>query len=119
MCEQKNKAELELDTFENSAMELIVSGGGAKAAYVNAIECARNGAFEKAVKYCQEAAELYEKAHDVHFAMIGRDDLVPSTQMEKLLLIHAEDQLNSAETFKILSEEFIRLYQRMNEMCEK
>lgn len=119
MCEQKNKAELELDTFENSAMELIVSGGGAKSAYVNAIEYARKGAFEEAVRCRKEAENLYEKAHDVHFAMIGREDLVPSTQMEKLLLIHAEDQLNSAETFKILSEEFIRLYQRINEMCEK
>ena len=32
-----------------------------------------------------------------------------------MLLMHAEDQLMSAESFRILAEEFIELYKRMDE----
>ena len=114
MKEQTSVTEMELVTFEDNVMALITNGGSAKSEYIKAIKCARNGKFEEAEKACENASKMYEQAHSVHFSMIGREDMPPAKQMERLLLIHAEDQLNSAETFKVLSEEFIGLYRMIN-----
>ncbi|MCI8294080.1 MAG: PTS lactose/cellobiose transporter subunit IIA [Hespellia sp.] len=105
---------MDSENLEELLMLLITNGGGAKASYIDAIQCAREGNYEQARELCDTGTKMYEEAHSIHFAMIGREDLCPQTQMERMLLIHAEDQLNSAETFKILAEEFIELYKKLD-----
>ncbi|GAA0800302.1 PTS lactose/cellobiose transporter subunit IIA [Faecalicatena orotica] len=108
--EKQNSLETGLETFEDNVMALITNGGSAKSEYVKAIQYSREGKFEKANEIYENATKMYDQAHSVHFSMIGMENMVPRNQMESLLLIHAEDQLNSAETFKILYEEFKELY---------
>lgn len=63
----------------------------------------------------KEGKGHYLNAHDVHNKL-----LQVKTSLEEInssiLIMHAEDQLMSAEMFQILSEEFIDTYQRMIEL---
>lgn len=109
---------IEKETFENLIMELVVNGGAAKSGYIEAIHFAREGDYEGAAKATMEAGEAYKRAHDLHFKMIS-EGIDAAGAIERLLLIHAEDQLNSAETFKEVSMDMIDLYQAIRQLSEK
>lgn len=95
--------------FEELVMSLIIYGGSAKSGYIEAIRLAKKGSFDKIEKLWNESNHAYEEAHKTHFEILN-GELSPSSMMEKLLLIHAEDQMNSAEIFKVISEEMVDLY---------
>ncbi|MDQ0361477.1 PTS lactose/cellobiose transporter subunit IIA [Breznakia pachnodae] len=90
-------------------MNLIVNGGAAKSGYIEAIRLAKGGNFDDIQDLWNESNQAVEIAHKTHFEMLN-SGLEAGTAMEKLLLIHAEDQLNSAEIFKVISEEMVDLY---------
>lgn len=98
--------------FEEAVMSLITNGGLAKSAYIEAIRAAKEGRFEEVEDFWTEANEAFEEAHKTHFEMLGAGTEA-NTPMEKMLLIHAEDQLNSAEIFKVVSEEMVDLYKAL------
>ena len=57
----------------------------------------------------KEGDEAFTEGHKVHGELIskeaGGEDLKPG-----LIMIHAEDQMMSAETLRIVATEFIELY---------
>lgn len=99
--------------FEEAVMSLITNGGMAKSAYIETIRAAKEGRYEEVEALWSEANEAFEEAHKTHFEMLG-EGVEANTPMEKMLLIHAEDQLNSAEIFKVVSEEMVDLYKTVN-----
>lgn len=97
-----------MEDLELIFCQIIAQAGTAKSSYIESMRCAREGDFTKAENMIKEANDAFMKAHEAH-----RELLVKEADGEKipfsLLLMHAEDQLNSSEIFKTLSEENLAL----------
>lgn len=97
-----------MEDLELIFCQIIAQAGTAKSSYIESMRYAREGDFTKAESLIQEANVAFMKAHEAH-----RELLVKEADGEKipfsLLLMHAEDQLNSSEIFKTLSEENLAL----------
>ena len=63
---------------------------------------------DEAEKLIKEGNELYAQGHKAHVEMIQQEASGESLEIG-LLLIHAEDQMMSAETFQVLAGEFMDL----------
>ena len=81
--------DLELKSFE-----IISNVGTARSCYIEAISHAKKFDFEMAENLMKDGIEEFPFS---------------------LILMHAEDQLMSAEGFKIIANEFIDIYKRMKE----
>lgn len=98
--------------MELVCFEIITAVGNARSLYIEAIQEAKNGNFEKAAELIKEGEASFNQGHHAHAGLIQKEaseEAVPFS----LLLMHAEDQLMSAEGFRILAEEFIDVYKNM------
>lgn len=95
-------------------LEMISAAGTARAKYIEAISYAKKHEFETVELLVKEAGECYAMAHKVHseFLASSSADLSSSGNDSNvsLILVHAEDQMMCAETFRLIAEEFIDLY---------
>lgn len=107
-----------MEGLELFCFKLISAAGTARSCYIEAINEAKNGDFEKAEELIDEGKKNFIDAHDVHNQLLQQgtsgEDLG-----NNLLLMHSEDQLMSAEMFQILAKEFISVYKRMLELEKK
>ena len=87
--------------------------GTARSCFINAIQCAKKGDFQEADALISQGDEAYTQGHHIHADLLTLD---ANGKLEHggLILMHAEDQLMSAETFRVLAEEFIDVYKKMN-----
>lgn len=71
------------------------------------------GDFQEADALISQGDEAYTQGHHIHADLLTLD---ANGKLEHggLILMHAEDQLMSAETFRVLAEEFIDVYKKMN-----
>lgn len=100
--------------MESICFQIITCVGSAKSCYVESIGLAKKGEIEKAREQIAEGDQFFLEGHHVHAELIGQEasgNPVPAS----ILLIHAEDQLMSAETAKIYAVEFIELYEKLFE----
>lgn len=97
-----------MEGMELACFEIISNVGTAKSCYINAIHKAKEGNYEEATKLISEGNEYYAEGHKAHVDMIQKEASGESIEAG-LLLIHAEDQMMSAETFQVLAGEFIDL----------
>ena len=107
-----------LEDLETICFQIISNVGGARSSYIEAIQKAKHGDFSGAAECIRAGQEMFLRGHEVHFELIqkeARGEAVGSS----LILIHAEDQLMSAEGFKIVAEEMIASYKRITELEEK
>lgn len=109
---------MRVEGLEMICFQIISSVGTARSSYIEAIRKARGGDFEGA-KSCVEAGQQeFLKGHEAHFELLQKE-----TQGNpvggSLLLIHAEDQLMSAEGFKIIAEEMIENYRKIDALEKK
>lgn len=101
-----------MEGLELQCFQIISAVGAARSTYIEAIQEAKKGNFEKARGLVVEGEETFNQGHSAHAKLI---------QMEangeavggSLLLIHAEDQLMSAEAFKIIASEFIETHEKI------
>lgn len=99
--------DLELQCFQ-----IISAVGMARSSYIEAIQEARKGHIEQARVMILEGEKQFVQGHEVHAAMIQQE--ASGHKIDAcLLLIHAEDQLMSAESFKIIADEMITSYERI------
>lgn len=103
-----------MEGIELTCYQIISSAGMAKGSYLEAIDCAGDGKFEEAEAKIQEGNEFIIQGHSAHAAMIQEEAAGNKTEIV-LLLVHAEDQFMSAETFKILAEKFIALNKKIEQ----
>ena len=90
---------------EQASFQIIASVGAARSNYVEAIHRAKEGDFDGAEQLIAEGQQLFTAGHEA-----------AGEQSEfALILMHAEDQLMSAEAFGILAKEFISVYQAIAE----
>ncbi len=101
--------DLELKSFE-----IISNVGAARSCYIEAISYAKKYDFKMAEKLMKDGVGAFNNGHNAHAELIqmeANNDAVPFS----LILMHAEDQLMSAEAFKIIAMEFIELYKRLSD----
>ncbi|KUP25919.1 PTS lactose/cellobiose transporter subunit IIA [Paenibacillus sp. DMB5] len=99
--------EVELVSFQ-----IISAVGTARSMYIEAIQEAKAGNIEQARELIAEGAKVFVEGHRAHKKLVTQEANNEPVNIT-LLLMHAEDQLMSAEGFKIIAEEFIALYERV------
>ena len=102
-----------MEGLELISFKIISAVGEARSCYIEAIREAKKGNFEKADALIEEGAKVFIEGHHAHAELIQQEangnPVVPT-----LMLMHAEDQLMSADGFKIIAQEFIDVYRNAN-----
>lgn len=93
--------------------EMIAYSGAAKSCYLEALEYAKAGEFDKVAETLETGRTHQLAAHDIHFNLVQEEISSESGLLARLLLVHAEDQMSAAETILILSEQLIDVYRRI------
>lgn len=96
-----------------ACFEIISSVGAARSCFIEAIDLAGEGRVDEARAKMAEGADCYAAGHAKHGELI-QQEASGNHVAAGLLLIHAEDQLMSAETFQIVADKFIDLAERRN-----
>lgn len=111
-----------MEGVELSAFNIISAVGEAKSKLIEAVEKSRTGDEESAQKLIKEANESITRGDKEHFKLISEDSKNKDVNFS-LLLVHAEDQLMSAETFRDFAIQLIHtnisLYKLQKEIGEK
>lgn len=102
--------------FEMACFQIITYVGTARTYYINAIQSAKAGNFEEAQELLKQGDEAFSQGHNSHADLITKDANGELPSNGTMILMHAEDQMISAEGFRIISEEFIELYKKLEEM---
>jgi PTS system cellobiose-specific IIA component len=101
-----------VEGLELISFQIISAVGTARSMYIEAIDLAKEGKIDEAKKQIAEGEKIFVEGHTAHAKLIQQEasgDHVPF----QLLLMHAEDQLMSAEAFGILAGKFVELYEKM------
>lgn len=110
MAEDTQSAET-LD-MEEVCFQIIANVGSAKSQYIEAISRAQEGDFDAARALIDSGSKDFLSGHNVHLQLLTNDAGGRSVKFS-MLLMHAEDQLMEAETFRVVAENFISVYERM------
>lgn len=103
------------EELEEVAFTIIASAGTARSCYIEAMDKAEAGKFEEAQGLLEEGQKTFIGAHDAHFGLIQKEAEGKKAEFA-LILMHAEDQLMSAEAFGILAERHIALAKRLADL---
>ena len=110
----ESTAEQPLD-MEEVCFQIIANVGMAKSMYIDSISKAKEGDFDAARQMIEQGSEAYVEGHNVHLQLLANDAGGKSVNFS-MLLMHAEDQLMGAETFRIVAEDFIDVYERLKKV---
>lgn len=92
--------------LEEMVLEIITNVGTARSMYVEAVEAAKAGNFEEAHNLVAEGEKIFVNGHHAHVDLVSIK--VGMEELQHIFLVmHAEDQLMSAETLKIVCDELI------------
>ncbi|MEG0240261.1 MAG: PTS lactose/cellobiose transporter subunit IIA [Erysipelotrichaceae bacterium] len=99
-----------MEGLELTCFQIISAVGTARSLYIEAIQDAKEGKFDDAKAKIKEGEEVFVEGHKVHAELVQKEANGEEIKFQ-LLLLHAEDQLMSAEAFSIIAKEFIDLYE--------
>ena len=99
--------------IELISFQIISAVGTARSMYIEAIQLAKDGKISEAEAMMEEGQKVFVEGHHAHASLIQKEAAGEKTEFA-LLLMHAEDQLMSAEAFGILAQEFIDIYKKLN-----
>ena len=102
-----------MEGLELTAFQIISAVGTARSCYIEAIQKAKEGDFEGAEKLVKEGDEMFIEGHHAHAGLLQIEADNGQGSAVSLIILHAEDQLMSAESFKTIALEFIDLYKRI------
>ncbi len=111
MAENKTSEQEEQATLE-SAMGLIANGGNAKSFAFEAIRLAKAGDIEGARAKLKESDEALTEAHNSQTGMLTKEAQGDHTTVT-LLVVHSQDHLMNAITFRDLAGEMVDLYEKL------
>ena len=103
-----------MEGLELLCFNMISYVGNARSDYIEAIHRAKEGKYEEAQALMESGRAAFVEGHKTHGELLAKDASGEGGQVS-LLLLHAEDQMMSAEAFGILAEEFISVYKKMEE----
>lgn len=86
---------------ETYVTQLIGYSGAARSCYIKAMDAysKHDGSYEELLK---EAEGYFQTAHEAHFKLFQSN--ATETNDGLMLIMHAEDQMMCAETFKVIAE---------------
>lgn len=102
-----------MEGLELQCFQIISAVGSARSLYIEAITEAKRSHFEKAEEMMKEGEAMFTQGHKAHASLIQKEASNQKVEVS-LLLVHAEDQLMSAESFKIIACEMIETYKRLH-----
>jgi PTS system cellobiose-specific IIA component len=108
-----------MEELELIAFKIISSVGTARSCYIEAIQAAKTGDYEQSEKLIAEGDENFALGHDAHAGLLTKEANEGQGSAVSLLILHAEDQLMSAEAFKTIAQEFIDTHKRIDALEEK
>jgi PTS system cellobiose-specific IIA component len=91
---------------------MIATNGSARSYFLEALEAAKRRDFIEADKLMEEGDKMLVEGHHAHGRLLEQEAGEDKVKVD-LLLVHAEDQMMSAETFKIMASQFIDLYKML------
>ena len=91
------------------SFQIISAVGTARSMYVEAIQEAKKGNIQAAKQLIEDGVKVFVDGHHAHASLIQKEAAGEKSEFS-LLLMHAEDQLMTTETLKIVAEELIELY---------
>ncbi len=97
---------------ELTIMSLIMAGGNAKSSAFEAIRAAKAGDFDGAHAKLKEADTFMIEAHNAQTGMLTEEAQGNHVQVS-LLMVHAQDHIMNAITFRDLAAEIVDLYERI------
>ncbi len=97
--------------LESISMMIITYSGVARSSALNAIDMAEEGKFNESDELIKEADENIKLAGKEHYDALNLE--INGELKVNLLLIHAEDQMLSAETAIALSKKVIKLWREI------
>lgn len=98
-----------MNDLELVAFEIISNVGMGKSLAIEAIREARKENYEVADSKIEEAKEFLLQGHHAHANLIQKEANGEKVEFS-LIIMHAEDQLISAETIKDLAIEIIEMH---------
>ena len=101
-----------MEGMELIAFEIISNVGMAKSLVIEALRIAREGNYEEAESKLKESSDYLLKGHHAHASLIQKEASGEKVELS-LIIMHAEDQMMSAETIKFLVEEMIEMYKEL------
>ncbi len=104
-----------MENMELTCFQIISNAGMAKSSYIAAIRDAQKGNFEEAEKKMKEGSDSLINGHGVHAGLIQNEASGTPTELS-LLLIHAEDQMMSAELTELMAETLIAQQKQIQEL---
>lgn len=99
-----------------TSFKIIAAVGSARSTYIEAVDAAKEGDFERSEKLIAAADACFLEGHDAHTNLVQREAAGDTVSMT-LMLAHAEDQLMAAESFKIVAQQLIDLYRRLADIA--
>lgn len=107
MAEEEHDEQLEV------AMKLIINGGSAKSSAFEAIRAAKKGQFTEADQKLNESDQFLIKVHNVQTQMLTAEANGVHAEVS-LMMVHAQDHIMSAITFRDLAGEIVDLYKKLD-----
>ncbi|UQS84185.1 PTS lactose/cellobiose transporter subunit IIA [Bombilactobacillus thymidiniphilus] len=103
-----------MDENENlqTIMGLIMNGGNAKGAAFEAIQAAKTGDFVTAEAKLKEADKALSEAHNSQTDLLSDEANGKHTEIS-LLMVHGQDHIMNAITFRDLAGEIVALYKQL------
>jgi len=108
----KGATAMEETVLMESIMGLIVHSGNTKSECMEAIQLAKKGQIQEAKEKIQLANDSLIEAHHSQTALLSQEARGEKVEVS-MLLIHAQDHLMNAITFRDLASEMIELYERI------
>ncbi|MDZ7835104.1 MAG: PTS lactose/cellobiose transporter subunit IIA [Alkalibacterium sp.] len=93
-------------------MTLIMHGGDARSSSMEAIHAAKDEDYDLARTKLEGADASIKKAHVIQTELLSKEASGEHIEIN-LLLVHAQDHLMNAMTYRDLAEEMIDLYKRV------
>lgn len=112
MAEEKQTPEQKDQETLMAAMGLIANGGNAKSLAFEAIRLAKTGDIEGAREKLKESDKSLLEAHNSQTSMLTQEAQGDHIHVT-LLVVHSQDHLMNAITFRDLAGEMVDLYEKL------
>lgn len=114
MAEEKKTPEQKEQETLMAAMGLIANGGNAKSLAFEAIRLAKKGDIADAREKLKESDKSLLEAHNSQTGMLTKEAQGDHMHVT-LLVVHSQDHLMNAITFRDLAGEMVDLYEKLYE----
>jgi len=99
------------EQYMQIVMGIIMHAGNARGLAHEALSAAKKGDFDVAHDFMTKADSALSEAHNVQTDMLTKEAQGQHTEVN-LYMVHAQDHLMNAITYKDLVKEFIELYEK-------